>query len=707
MFKKKYIRIVKWIGYPLFALLCFLFSLLLTFPFENIKGKIESTLSEEYNLQVKMDSLSASLPLGIKATNLTLNSPKPEFKAFMPLTIPKLRLNVSILSTLLGNPGISFAARMFGGEIDGSVKVGDADTAHHIRMRIDDFQLEEMPSFKQSFKELPVKGSLSIDTDLEFNPQKVKESKGYLTMNIEDGIVGPGKMTFQLPKVITGTLNSRFIVKEGVLEVERFEQSSPDMMSDMVGNITLAKNMMYSRVNLDYRFKISDDMLKKHDIFKLALSAIKNAEGSDKYYYHTFRGALANMRPVANKAAEYKFKKKSSAKPAKKSGRKSPKAKSKGKKKPPAKRKPPKRKKSDIKKQEAEKQKTETKSSPKAKPKKRRRRRPASDTSKRSTGRKKKAEIEEPVEETEEQVAEETAEEEPQVTQTGYVIGLAIHENPAESSFWGVVETGAKDAAAAMGVELKSGGSNDPADQAQLIETYIADGVNGIIVSLANPDAMKDAVMKATDAGIPVITINSGVDVYKELGAITHVGQTEFVAGQGAGEQFDAAGAAKVLCVIHEEGNIGLEERCDGLADSFSGDVERFNVATTGVRDIAGTLASIQDKLIADADIDAILTLNPNIADAAMQAIEAVGGSQKLATFDLSPDVLEAIEAGKMMFAIDQQQYLQGYLPVVFLYLYNANANTVGGGLPVLTGPGIVDASNAGAVKDLAAAGTR
>ena len=312
-----------------------------------------------------------------------------------------------------------------------------------------------------------------------------------------------------------------------------------------------------------------------------------------------------------------------------------------------------------------------------------------------------------PVEEAEEQVVEETAAEEPQVTQTGYVIGLAIHENPAESSFWGVVETGAKDAAAAVGVELKSGGSNDPAVQAQLIETYLADGVNGVIVSLANPDAMKDAVMKATDAGIPVITINSGVDVYKELGAITHVGQTEFVAGQGAGEQFDAAGAAKVMCVIHEEGNIGLEERCDGLADSFSGEVERFNVATTGVRDIAGTLASIQDKLIADADIDAILTLNPNIADAAMQAIEAVGGSQKLATFDLSPDVLEAIEAGTMMFAIDQQQYLQGYLPVIFLYLYNANANTVGGGLPVLTGPGIVDASNAGAVKDLAAAGTR
>ncbi|MEA3334835.1 MAG: substrate-binding domain-containing protein [Chloroflexota bacterium] len=297
--------------------------------------------------------------------------------------------------------------------------------------------------------------------------------------------------------------------------------------------------------------------------------------------------------------------------------------------------------------------------------------------------------------------------EEPQVTQTGLVIGLAVHDNPAESSFWGVVETGAKDGAAAMGVELKSGGSLDPAEQAQLIETYIADGVNGIIVSLANPDAMKDSVKKATDSGIPVITINSGVDIFKELGAITHVGQTEFVAGIGAGEQFNAAGLTKALCVIHEEGNIGLEERCDGLAESFSGDVVRFNVATTGVRDIAGTLASIQDKLIAESDVDAVLALNPNIATAAQDAIAAVGGGQMLATFDLSPDVLDAIEAGNMMFAVDQQQYLQGYLPVVFLTLFNTNANTVGGGLPVLTGPGIVDASNAAAVKDLSAAGTR
>lgn len=294
-----------------------------------------------------------------------------------------------------------------------------------------------------------------------------------------------------------------------------------------------------------------------------------------------------------------------------------------------------------------------------------------------------------------------------QVTQAGLVFGMAVHANPAEDAFWAVVEKGAKDAAATYGVTLKSGGSSDPAEQAQLVENFIADDVDGIFVSLANPDALKDAVTKAIDAGIPVITINSGVDVYKELGALTHVGQTEFVAGQGAGEKFNAAGATKALCVIHEEGNIGLEQRCDGLADTFSGDVERFNVATTGVRDVAGTVAAVQNKLIADSDIDGILTLNPVIAMAAHDAIAAAGGSQKLATFDLSPDVLAAIEGGEMLFAVDQQQYLQGYLPVVLLYLYDTNLNTVGGGLPVLTGPGFVDQSNAAAVKDLSAQGTR
>ncbi len=189
------------------------------------------------------------------------------------------------------------------------------------------------------------------------------------------------------------------------------------------------------------------------------------------------------------------------------------------------------------------------------------------------------------------------------------------------------------------------------------------------------------------------------------MGAYTHVGQTEFVAGQGAGEQLAEAGGTKLLCIVHEQGNIGLEQRCEGAADTFGGTVENFQVTGTG--DIQTSLNEIQSKLQGDPSIDAVLSLNPDIAIATRDAVAGAGSSAQVATFDLSGDVVTAIEDGEILFAVDQQQYLQGYLPVVFLYLNSTNANTVGGGLPVLTGPGFVTADNAAEVAELAEAGTR
>ncbi len=295
-----------------------------------------------------------------------------------------------------------------------------------------------------------------------------------------------------------------------------------------------------------------------------------------------------------------------------------------------------------------------------------------------------------------------------QVTQAKLTLGLAVHADPAVDSFWGVVEKGAKDAAATYGITLKSGGNSDPKQQAQLIQNYVAAKVDGIIVSMANPDALKDAIKSATDAGIPVITINSGEAKSKEFGALVHVGQSENVAGQGAGTQFNNAGVKHLICVVHEEANIGLEDRCAGAKTTFKGGkFEEFSVASTGVKDVAGTLKAIQNKLTADTSIDGILALNTTIAIAARDAAKAAGSKAKIATFDLSPDVLDAVTNGDMLFAIDQQQYIQGYLPVVFLYLYKTNLNTVGGGLPVYTGPGFVTKDNAAQVKALSAKGTR
>jgi simple sugar transport system substrate-binding protein len=273
-------------------------------------------------------------------------------------------------------------------------------------------------------------------------------------------------------------------------------------------------------------------------------------------------------------------------------------------------------------------------------------------------------------------------------------------------SFWSVAKKGAEQGAKDMGVTLKYNESNnDPQKQAQMIEAAVTEKVDGIAVSAPNPDALKGALQKATAAGIPIVTLNSGAEESANLGAFTHVGQTEDIAGEGAGAKFKDAGAKKMLCIIHEQANIGLNQRCEGAKRGFGGSVE--NLQVKGTDDISTTLTEIKSKLQSDKSVDSVLALNPDIAVAARDAVRDSGSKAKLATFDLSGDVVKAIQDGEIEFAVDQQQYLQGYLPIVFLTLNKTNLNTVGGGLPVLTGPGFVDKSNAAKIEELATKGTR
>ena len=287
---------------------------------------------------------------------------------------------------------------------------------------------------------------------------------------------------------------------------------------------------------------------------------------------------------------------------------------------------------------------------------------------------------------------------------SGLTIAMVTHSD--EGSFWSVVKKGAQQAAQDEGVKLIwSPSNNDPQKEAQLIDAAVSQKVDGLAVSVPNASAIKDSLAKAKAAGIPIITLNSGADDFKTLGALTHVGQTETIAGKAAGQRLKAAGVKKVLCVIHEQNNIGLQQRCDGVKQGFGGPVT--NLQVKGTADIATTQTEIKSKLQADKSFDGVIALNPDIASAAKTAIKGASSNAKLATFDLSPNVLKDIQSGDVQFAVDQQQYLQGYLPVVFLKLYRENANTVGGGQPVLTGPGFVDKTNVATVQKLTEAGTR
>ncbi len=287
-----------------------------------------------------------------------------------------------------------------------------------------------------------------------------------------------------------------------------------------------------------------------------------------------------------------------------------------------------------------------------------------------------------------------------------------VTHGQAIDGFWGVVRNGVKAAAADMGVTVNYSAPDTESDMvkmSQLIEAAIAKTPDGIVVSIPNPDALGPAIQKAVAAGIPVISMNSGSDVFKGLGVLAHVGQTEYEAGLGAGQRFKDSGVTNGVCFNQEVGNQALTLRCNGFFDGLGVGADAGKVLTGQISDPAGMQATIEAALTADPTIDGLLTLGPSVAAPALLAVESSGKAIHLATFDLSADVLTAIKDGKMDFAIDQQQFIQGYLPIVMLVQYAETRNLAtgnGAGL-VMTGPGFVTAENAEAVIALAAKGLR
>jgi simple sugar transport system substrate-binding protein len=287
---------------------------------------------------------------------------------------------------------------------------------------------------------------------------------------------------------------------------------------------------------------------------------------------------------------------------------------------------------------------------------------------------------------------------------TGDLKVAVITHGTAGDAFWSVVKVGAEDAGKQLGVGVTYNSDGDPGAQAKLIDNAVSQKVGGIVVSMANPDALKTSIENAVKAGIPVITINSGSAKSAEFGAMAHVGQEESIAGEEAGKKLKAAGKTKLLCVIHEAGNSGLNQRCDGARSGFGGAVENLQVDISNPTDIE---ARIKAKLQSDTAVDGVLALNPQVAVNAASAIKGAGSKAQVATFDLNADVVGSIKSGEVLFAVDQQQYQQGYLPIVMLKLFKDNANTLGGGKPVLTGPGFVDKSNVDKVAEYAKNGKR
>lgn len=287
---------------------------------------------------------------------------------------------------------------------------------------------------------------------------------------------------------------------------------------------------------------------------------------------------------------------------------------------------------------------------------------------------------------------------------------IVVSHGQASDPFWSVVKNGVDQAAIDMGVtvEYQAPQTFDMVAMSQLIDAAVASKPDGLVVSIPDADALGDSIRAAVDAGIPVISMNSGSDVAKDLGILVHVGQTEYEAGYGGGQRMAAAGVTNALCVNQEVGNVALDLRCQGFTDAMEEAGATVNVLAVDLADPVDAQQRVSAALTSNPDIDGILTLGPTGAAPALAVLqdEALLGKIQLATFDLSPEVLEAIRDGDMLFAIDQQQYLQGYLPIVLLTLYNTNLNTIANDV-LMTGPGFVTKETAAQVIDLSAAGTR
>ncbi|MFK4152161.1 sugar ABC transporter substrate-binding protein [Streptomyces fungicidicus] len=284
-----------------------------------------------------------------------------------------------------------------------------------------------------------------------------------------------------------------------------------------------------------------------------------------------------------------------------------------------------------------------------------------------------------------------------------WTFAMITHAGDGDT-FWDIVQSGAKQAAVKDNIRFLYSHDDEGQQQAQLVDAAVDKNVDGIIVTLAKPDAVKASLARAREAGIPVVTVNSGSAESKEFGALTHIGQDETVAGEAVGEELNERGREKALCVLHEQGNVGHEQRCDGVAKTFDGTLVRLHVNGTSMPDVQ---SAIEARLQSDPGLDAVVTLGAPYADTAVKAREGAGSDAEIDTFDLNAKVAAGLEDGSLGFAVDQQPYLQGYQAVDLLWLYRYNADVLGGGRPVLTGPQIVTGDDAAELREYTRRGTR
>ena len=280
---------------------------------------------------------------------------------------------------------------------------------------------------------------------------------------------------------------------------------------------------------------------------------------------------------------------------------------------------------------------------------------------------------------------------------------VLVSHAPDSDSWWNTIKNGIALAGDQMGVEVeyRNPPTGDIADMARIIEQAAASGPNGIITTLADYDVLKGPISDAVASGIDVIIMNTGSgDQAREVGALMYVGQPEYDAGYAAGLRAKGDGVGSFLCVNHSIQQPTLADRCQGFADGLG--VELGNSMLDSGADPAEVKNKVLAYLSANPDTDAVLTLGPVSADPTILALEENGmaGDIYFGTFDLGEEIVKGIKGGVINWGIDQQPFLQAYLPVVILTNYHRYGVLPGNNIN--SGPGFVTADGLTLVEKFA-----
>jgi simple sugar transport system substrate-binding protein len=281
-------------------------------------------------------------------------------------------------------------------------------------------------------------------------------------------------------------------------------------------------------------------------------------------------------------------------------------------------------------------------------------------------------------------------------------VAMVTH-GQAFDPFWALVQKGAQTAASQFNVKLEyqSPNTTDPQAQAAMITQAAAQKPAAMVVTIPDPAVLASPIRQVSSAGIPVVVVNVGDGVYQSVGALTFVGQPDYQAGVQAGKVMAGVGVRKALCVIHEAQNTALTDRCAGFSKQLSASGGTVQTLHVNGAQLHQAQSAIEQALQRDHSINGVLATGIIGFEAVGGALQTLNdfGRVKFGTFDVSSADLTAVQNGQLLFVIDQQPFLEGYMAVqvaAFEVRYGQHPYQ-----PIYTGPSFVTKANAAKVAQL------